>query len=85
MHKWTDCPDKPTLRTRSAYSPLSVLLAFVAVEIAVALDNGKPGHASARLCHNADSSWTCVESDMNVQPDPCGENPCRPEGWNLYF
>ena len=79
MCEWTDCPDKPMLRTKSAYSPLSILLAFVTVEIAVTLENGKPGHASACLCHNVDGSRTCVESDMNVQPDPCGENPCSPE------
>ena len=55
MCEWTDCPDKPTLRTRSAYSSLNVLLAFVTVEIAVALGNDRPGHASAHSCRNADS------------------------------
>ena len=86
MCEWTDCPDKPTLRARSAYLPSSVLLAFVAVKITVTLGNGKLGHASACLCHNA--AWRQLNvhgMDMNVQPDPCGENSCNLEGSNLYF
>ena len=55
MCEWANCPDKSTLRTRSAYSSLNVLLAFVTVEITIALGNDRPGHASARSCRNADS------------------------------
>ena len=60
MCEWTDCPDKPMLHTRSAYSPSNVLPAFVTVEIAITLG----GHASARSCHdalNADGDQMCTE------------------------
>ena len=56
MCEWTNCPDK---YTRFAYLPLSVLLAFVAVEIAVSFGNGTCRLACS--CHNADGGWTCVE------------------------
>ena len=37
MCEWTDCHDNPMFRTGSAYLPSSIVLAFVAVEITVAL------------------------------------------------
>lgn len=44
------------------------LLAFVAIEVTVVLDNDMPGHASACSCRNADTSQTCMEWAQTTAP-----------------
>ena len=36
MCEWTDCPDKPMLHTRSAYSPSNILLTLSGPDTATA-------------------------------------------------
>ena len=75
------------VRERTKVMPKNILLAFVTVEITVALGNGRPGRVSARLCHNADASRMCAEwvwTSNKTHMARIYNFPCSPEGWNLH-
>ena len=49
------------VRERTKVTPKNILLAFVTVEIAITLGNGRPGGTSARSWFNADAGQTSTE------------------------
>ena len=73
--KW--CPKTP-----------SCLSGLCRSQIAVALGNGRPGHASTCLCRNADGGQTyagCARMSNQIYVVRIYNFLCSPEGWNYRF
>ena len=84
MCKWTNCPDKPTLQTRSAYLPAGLCRH----RDCHCFGNGRSGHASAHSCRNTEGSRMYTEwawTSNQIHAARIHNFPCSPEDWNLKY